>query len=316
MLQLLHVTQAFHPGTVPVDIATRHGPPRRDHGKPFESRLTQILFLVPVQFEIARTPRHIARVLHVWISRRPRFYGVDHGDPSVEASAIVEVAHRRRTVLPPELADQILYRLLELAIQRDHPAAHVGPDAELARRQRRVVNHIVKVLAYHRGPRAEGAKFFVPGVQCAIGVRSREDVEKESRHIGKPNLDGRVLIQLPVRSGKAKPGPRGRCGARHHPRTENPQGPRPGVVVDVVVPPPSLVAVLHEEPPGARQQKRTDLLPVHPPTGAFRLERTPPRDELVARYDVGAPGLVRHVTRPGASYGRAATPTGRCLPDR
>jgi len=145
-----------------------------------------------------------------------------------------------------------------------------------------MVNHIVEIGHDNRHRRAKCAQLFVHAVQTAIGVAALEHGLHALGHIIQPKLHRVIVVQAGIRRRKPEPWPRRASGTSHHARAQSAQRPGSRVVVDAVVSPPALVAILPEVPAIARQQEVRDLLPMRPPGGSLRLELAPSREQLIA----------------------------------
>ncbi len=132
------------------------------------------------------------------------------------------------------------------------------------------------------GRGAECAQLLVHLVQRPVGVRLLEDQVHPLGHVIEPELDGLIGVHVRVRRAETEPGPRRRGGAAHEPRAKRPQRPDAGVVIDVVVAPVALVAVLAEVAATARQKIGGNLLPMRNPGRPFGAQLPPPLDRPLA----------------------------------
>jgi len=127
-----------------------------------------------------------------------------------------------------------------------------------------------------------------------------------------PQLDGRERVEFGIGRGEPEPLACRTRGARHHACAQGAKRPRPGAVVDVVVPAVAAVAVLHEVAAVARQDVGREFLPVCIPRGAFALELPPTGEQSIPRGRVGVRGCVSgvlaHVNLRGATSARAEDP--------
>ena len=143
------------------------------------------------------------------------------------------------------------------------------------------MHHVLEVRQHDARRRAEAAQFLIHLVQGAVGVRPLKDCLHPLGDIIQPQLDGLKRVKLRVSGSQAKPRASGRGRSGHHAGPERSQRPRARVVVDVVVTPPSLVAVLPEITAVAREDVGGQFLIVRPPGGAFGLELTPAGEQLI-----------------------------------
>ena len=281
VLKLLDVSKCFHARAVTVNVAASGCPPGDKTRKVLETANAQELVLLSANLKIPRPERHVLAVALLDVAVGTRLNGVDNGNPLVQVATVVHVLDRVGAVVVTKLLHNLANGLFKFAVQGADAPLVIGGNAIFARSYGVMMHHVLKIRQHNAGCRAKAAQFFVHLVQGAVRVRPLKDYLHSLGDIIQPQLDGLIRVQLRISRRKAKPRASGRGRSGHHASPKRPQGPRTRVVVNVVVTPPSLVAVLPEVTAVARKDVGGQFLIVRPPGGAFGLELTPAGEQLI-----------------------------------